>query len=311
MSASSTPLSFAILGATGQVGGRASRQLLSSGHKVRAIVRDRSSAASTELHSIGAELFEIKSNDSNPFALDQTLLTAALTGVDGAFVLVPPHLNTVDTNADAWAYIETVKQAVIASKIKKVVFLSSVAAHRTSGTGVIEKLHHMEQEFNALVKVSDLATVYLRAGFFFTNLNGPLNAVPQGIFPDAILDPNAKVCFISPLDIGDQAALALLDTTIKSGEHRAVELSGPEDLSFAEVASIISEIVGKTVVYAPIPKAEQQKTFEGFGLSPVGAAQFLKLADGIVDGTIAYENPEAVIRGKVYIKEYLTEKLQK
>lgn len=302
---------FAVLGATGQVGGRAARQLLSAGQKVRAVVRDVSSAASIELRTLGAELFEVKVADPNPFATDLTLLTAALTGVAGAFILIPPHLTTADPNKDAFAYLDIVKQAVIASKIPKIVFLSSIAAHRTSGTGVIDKLHHLEQEFNALAKSSDLAVTYVRAGYFFSNLLGALAAVPHGILPGAVLDPNVKVNFISTDDIGDQVAKSLTDSSVKSGETRVVELAGPEDLSHTEVAAIISEIVGKTVNYAPIPKPDQQKTFEGFGLSPAGAAQFLTLADGVVDGTIAFEHPDKIVRGNVHIKDFLTAVLKK
>lgn len=302
---------FAIIGATGKVGGRAARQLLASGFKVRSIVRNASSNASLELQKLGSELFEIKVTDVNPFATDLTLLTAAFTGVDGAFILIPPHLITADPNQDAFAYLETVKQAIIASKIKKVVFLSSIAAHQPSGVGVVDKLHHLEQEFNALVKVTDLAVVYVRPGFFFTNFMGPLAAVPHGILPGAVLDGNIKVNFVSGLDIGDQVAKSLADTSIKSGTSHVVELGGPEELSYAEVASIISDIVGKPVVYAPTPKADQQKTYEGLGFSPAGATQFIQIAEAVVSGKVAFEHPDQVVRGKIHLKDFLTSVLKK
>ena len=303
---------FAVLGATGQVGGRAARQLLAAGHHVRALVRDTTSPASAELKKLGAELHEVKANsEAGPFATNEAQLISGFSGVDGAFVLIPPHLTTADPNADAFGYLKVVKHAIVASKVPKVVLLSSIAAHLPSGTGVIEKLHHLEQEFNEVAKTSQIAVVYVRAGYFMSNLLGSLAAVPHGILPGAILKPDVKVNFISTDDIGDQVAKSLSEEKTERGTSRFVELAGPEDVSHAQVAAIISSIVGKDIAYSPIPQPDQQKTFEGFGLSPAGAAQFLALAAGIDNGTISFEHPSQIVRGKVQIKDFLTAVLKK
>lgn len=308
---SSAAQTFAILGATGQVGGRAARQLLASGHHVRAVVRDTTSTASQELKSLGAELFEVKVNDPSPFGTDTALLTTAFTGVDGAFILIPPHLNIADINKEAAAFVEKVKQAVIASKIKKLVFLSSVAAHLTSGAGPIDKLHRMEQAFNAILKSADIAVTYVRAGYFFSNIVGSLAAVPHGILPGPIQDPETKICAVSTDDIGDLVAKSLLDKSVKTGSSQAIELSGPEELSNNQIVQIISDIVGKPIVYAPMQKDERATIFQGFGFSAEGASQFLLLADGLDNGTITFENAATVVRGKVHFKDFLTAQLKK
>lgn len=305
-------LSFAVLGATGKTGGRAAQQLLASGHKVRAVVRDTSSSSASELKKLGAELFEVKPTDGNasPYATNESQLTAAFTGVDGAFILIPPHVTTPKVNEEAYAYVEHVKRAVIASKIPKVVLLSSYGAQHQTGTGVVEKLHHLEQVFNELAKTSALAVVAVRPGYFFTNILTSLAAVPHGILPGLVVKPDLKLHFIDTDDIGDQIAKSLLDTSVKPGESRVVELAGPEDLSYNEVAKIISEIVGKEIKYAPTPREEQQKQLEGYGISTEGAAQLIGLAVGMENGVAVFENPSSVVRGKVHYKDFLAKVLK-
>lgn len=311
---STSCLSFAVLGATGKTGGRAARQLLSSGHKVRAVVRNASSESALELRKLGAELFEVKPVDdgnTSPFATNESQLTVAFTGVDGAFILVPPHLTSPNINKEAFEFIDHVKRAVIASKIPKVVLLSSYGAQHQTGTGIIEKLHHLEQTFNEVAKDSALAVVAVRAGYFFSNILNRLAAVPHGFLPGIIMNPNLKINFIDAADIGDQVAKSLLDGSIKAGESRVVELAGPEDLTTNEVVKIISDIVGKEVKYSPTPREEQQKLLEGHGFSADGASQLISLAIGMENEVAAFENPSYLVRGRVHFKDYLTKALKK
>lgn len=72
---------FAITGITGQVGGAVAHSLLERGRSIRAVVRDPGRAQAWTAR--GAEL--AVADIGNPSALAN-----ALTGVEGAFILVPP-----------------------------------------------------------------------------------------------------------------------------------------------------------------------------------------------------------------------------
>lgn len=306
---SSRALSFTVLGATGQVGGRTARQLLAAGHKVRAIVRNQASPASQELQELGAQLFEVRSSDPSPYATNEARLSLALSGVDGAFLLIPPHLTTPQPDKDAAKYVDILKRAVKASGVKKVVLLSGIGAQHATGTGVSEKLYYLEQEFSDLAKSSDITVVAIRAGYFFTNIQGSLKAVAAGFFPGSVQNGDKKVNFTSIEDIGDEAAKQLSDGSTHNGSLRFIELAGPEDLTFNEVAQLISEIVGKEIKYVATPKEAQQAQYEGYGLSPAGARQVVLLASGVDDGKIGFEDNSSLVRGTHQIHGFLRSQL--
>jgi nucleoside-diphosphate-sugar epimerase len=83
---------YAVMGITGNVGGAVARALLARGEKVRGIVRNPEKAA--EWQKQGVELFKADYDDAEA-------LTAAFSGVDGVFVMVPPNF------APAPGYVET------------------------------------------------------------------------------------------------------------------------------------------------------------------------------------------------------------
>ena len=312
---STQKLTFTIAGATGSVGGRAARQLLSSGHHVRALARNTSSPASTAIKDTGAVIVDVSvTGSTSPFAISESKLVEALTGSDGAFFLVPPHLNTENPDKDAFEYVDTVARAVLSSKVLNIVFLSAIAAHVPSGTGVVNKMHYLEKIFSGLAQAHDLRVTFVRPGYFFTNLRGPLTIAPNGILPGTVLDHEKKLPFTSPDDIGDQVAKQLLERAAKDSQSsgvRIVELAGPEDLSMAQIASIVSELLEKEVKYTPFPKEVQQSKIEGFGLSPAGASQFVDMAAGLVSGLVDYEDRTTLVRGPTHIKGFIAKSLGK
>lgn len=304
----STP-KFTVLGVTGNVGGRAAQSLLSGGHKIRAVVRDAGSAKAQALKTAGAELFEVRpSNDStDAYATNESQLVAALTGVEAAFLVNPSHLHIEDPDASSAVYVDTLARAVIASKIPRIVLLSSWTAWVKSGVGA--KLHYLESVFNRVAKEHNVAVTYLRPGFFFTNIVGALAALPHGIFPAAVSDANRKIPFISPEDIGDQAVIELLSNEKQTQNPKIVQIAGPEDLSFAEVTKIIAGIVGKDIAYAPIAADKRNETFLSWGLSSEGSRQFIEMFAEIEDGSAKYQLDQ-VTRGKVHFKDFLAAQLK-
>jgi uncharacterized protein YbjT (DUF2867 family) len=71
---------YVVMGITGNVGGATARHLLKQGKQVRALVRNREKAA--KWADQGVELVDGDWNDA-------TAITAALKGVEGAFVMLP------------------------------------------------------------------------------------------------------------------------------------------------------------------------------------------------------------------------------
>ncbi len=88
------------------------------------------------------------------------------------------------------------------------------------------------------------------------------------------LDPDKKVPHTATRDMGAAAARLLRDRSWTGQED--VPLLGPEDLSFNDVAAIISEVLGREVRY-------QQVSFDGFKAQLMDRGMSEAFAQGYVD----------------------------
>jgi len=73
---------------------------------------------------------------------------------------------------------------------------------------------------------------------------------------------------LSPVDIEDIANIAFALLTQGGHQGRVFEITGPQALSMAEVASAISEATGKPVRYQKTTIEEHRRGMEAAGLSP-------------------------------------------
>jgi uncharacterized protein YbjT (DUF2867 family) len=153
---------YLVMGITGKVGGATARHLLKQGKQVRALVRDREKAA--KWADQGVELVEGNWNDA-------TAIAAALKGVEGAFVLLPPVWAPSPDYREAKGVIANYVEALSKVVPSRVVALSSMGANRTSGLGMITALSLLEQGFRSLTS----PVAFVRAGGFVENflLTGP------------------------------------------------------------------------------------------------------------------------------------------
>ena len=139
---------FAVMGATGNIGGRISEQLLAGGHTVRALGRSLE-----KLAGLKAKGAEVLTGD----AADSAFLNKAFSGADGVFALLPPNPVSPDFPAEADRVGEAIAGAIAKSGVRHVVALSSVGAERSSGTGPIVGLHRQEERLKSLTATNVLA----------------------------------------------------------------------------------------------------------------------------------------------------------
>jgi uncharacterized protein YbjT (DUF2867 family) len=149
---------FVVAGATGHVGSVVARELLTAGHKVRAIVRSVDKAKA--LAGQGAELLPGELSD----AASSRARCAEPTGPSSCCPRRRHDSPDVRAFQDRVTHVEAT--AVAESGIRHVVLLSSWGAEKPAGTGPIVGLHVLEE---ALKKTRVLST-FLRAGSFTENL---------------------------------------------------------------------------------------------------------------------------------------------
>jgi uncharacterized protein YbjT (DUF2867 family) len=281
---------YVVTGATGNTGKIVAKQLLAAGKKVRVIVRD--AAKAQELAAQGAEVVTADLTDGAAFG-------KALAGATGLYLLSPPDMGAKDFLKERAAWLASVVATVKAARVPHVVFLSSISADRSSGTGIILSVHEGER----LLREAGVPTTALRAGYFVENWAAVVPAAKgDGVLPSFIA-ANQAIPMVSSVDIGKTAADLLLEG---AAAPRVVELSGPRDLTPNDVAQTLSKILDKPVQVVEPPLDAVVPTFTSFGISPNIAALYRDMYQGLRDNTVVFQGPPAEARrGKTPIEETL------
>lgn len=153
-------------------------------------------------------------------------------GSEGVYIMLPTYFEAQDMFAENTRDLASLKHAVMAAGVPKVVFLSSIGAERETGTGAILKLHEMEEAFSSL----PISTAAIRAGWFMENFHGLIPSAQETGVLWSFLDPlDLRVPMIATRDIGTLAAELLQQTW---PGHRAIELSAEPALSTRRCVSL-------------------------------------------------------------------------
>jgi uncharacterized protein YbjT (DUF2867 family) len=280
---------YTIAGVTGHTGRVVAETLLAKGEPIRVIVRDEKKGAQWKAR--GAEV-ALASLD------DEAGLARALNAAKGAYVLLPPDPTATDFFGSSARIADAVGRAAVKAGVPHLVFLSSVGAHLPTGHGPIGVLYHAERKFEKL----GMATTFVRASYFLENYGAVLPAAKN----DGILPSFLPAGFIHPVvtttDIGRTAAQALLEGP---RGRRVVELSGPVDVTPADIAASLTELLGRPVKVVEAPLDAVVPTFMSFGISQHVAELYREMYAGFLGGGITWEGKGERVRGTVGVKEGL------
>jgi uncharacterized protein YbjT (DUF2867 family) len=278
---------YAIAGVTGHTGKSVAETLHAKGQPIRVIVRDESKGTSWK--SRGAEV-AVASVD------DEAALTQAFSGVKGAYVLLPPDPAVTDFFGSRARMFDAIGRAAVKAALPHLVLLSSIAAQSPKGTGPIAALHHAERSFERL----GIGTTFVRASYFLENYGGLLApAKKDGVLP-SFLPANRTHAVVTTTDIGRTAAQALLDGP---RGRRVIELSGPADVTPADVAAALTDLLGRTVNVVEAPIDAVVPTFMSFGMSQHMAELYREMYDAFIGGRITWEETGERVRGATGLKE--------
>ena len=253
---------------TGGIGRQVLANLLQakSDEAIRVIVRDPSSLRT----DVRKRVEVIRGSHG-----DGDIVNRAFAGADSVFWLVPP--NDQSTSVDA-AYVDFTKPAFEALKkhgVQRVVGVTALGR----GTAVEQSAGYV----TASLRMDDLITstgVSYRAltmPSFMDNLLEQIEPLKKGVFFGPII-PDRKLPSCATRDIAAVAAKLLLDHSWSGVQD--VPVLGPEDISFNDMAQIMSDVLGKPVTYQQIPAAAFKTRLTGFGISDA-------MAQGIVDMMVA------------------------
>lgn len=213
---------LAVTGATGGLGGRVARALAARGVAQRLLVRDPARAPQLPGATVARTTYD-----------DRAAAVAALDGV--RTLLMVSAAETEDRLAEHRAFVDAAAQA----GVEHVVYTSFYGA-APQATFTLARDHWFTEE-------------HLRAsgmGFTFLRDNLYLDFLPHMVGEDDVLRGPAGDGRLAAVSRDDIAASALA-VLLAPGEHvgATYDLTGPEALTFAEIAAIIAAHTGRPVTF--------------------------------------------------------------
>jgi len=238
-------MSLLVIGATGNIGRLLVRELGRRQISLRAFVRHPDHA-----HELATSpLVDLVKGDLRvPASID-----AALEGIDRVFLLAPPTPDQVILQGNVIEAIERTRRPI------RVVMVSGVGAVPPDGPLQMARWSAVTE---SQLRSTGLPCTILRPQFLMQNL---LRVAPS-IQTDNLLCGAFGDARLSLVDGRDLAMVAA--TVLASSEHddRIYTLTGPQSLSFAEVAAIFSEVLGRSIRYADVPVEAYHEQLVGNGV---------------------------------------------
>ena len=226
-----TPAKFLITGATGDTGGYTVRQLLEKNHPVR-VLAHRPDERSEQMRKLGAE---VVFGD----LLDFDSVRAVMRGLQRAYFCYPISPGLVQATAQ---FAEAAKEA----GVEVIVNMSQISARGDSKSNAARQHWLSERVFDW----SGVPAVHLRPTFFAEWLLYLAPMIRQG----KILAPFTTTGRHAPVAAEDQArVIAAILESPDAHLGKTYPLFGPVELTYPQIAAIISRVIGKEVTYQQVP----------------------------------------------------------
>ncbi|GHO50620.1 NmrA family transcriptional regulator [Ktedonospora formicarum] len=210
---------------------------------------------------------------------DLDIVNRAFAGADSVFWVVPPDPHAASVEAAYVDFSRPVCEAFKSQRVKRVVGISTLGR----GT-VLEKNSGFVAGFlikDDLIASAGVSYRALTIASYMDNLLRQVRSIKgQGMFFDMV-SGDRKIPTCATCDIASVATRLLLDHSW-SGQG-SVPVLGPEDLSFNDMAQIMSEVLGRPVRYQQIPGEAYKARLTRSGMSNV-------MAQSMVDLMVAKSN---------------------
>jgi uncharacterized protein YbjT (DUF2867 family) len=227
-----------ITGATGDVGSKVVERLLRRGVRPRIFVRNADKARARF-----GDRVDVLTGD----LADEAALCAALQGADSLFLVNSgPAIPALDALA---------ARAARAAGVRHIVKLSSLDVEKSLAIGA------WHEEGEAAIRASGIGFTFVRPAGFMSNLLAWAHSVKsEGVVRASTGD--GRRAFIHSADI---AAVAVEASVSPKYLGKELPITGPEAVSFAEVAEKIGAAIGKPVRFEAISDKEAGQRFAASG----------------------------------------------
>ena len=231
-----------VIGGRSKIGAALIEELLSRGERVRALVRAGERTGS--LPAAGVVTGDLA---------DEASLVAAMDGIEKVFLLSSPHPDAVTWHRNA---IDAARR----TDVRLLVRSSILGADEESAPEFIDA-HHVSDRY---LRDSGLPHVIVRPNLFLQNIQEstiPAIDASGNFYVDA---GQARISMVDTRDVAAVAAAALCEPGHAGADY---DVTGPEALSYADVAAKLSRALGREVSYVDVPDDAVRGALVGAGLS--------------------------------------------
>jgi uncharacterized protein YbjT (DUF2867 family) len=250
---------------TGQIGRQVLGSLLESGQELRVIARDPSQLPA----GVRQDLDVVEGSHGDPAVVDK-----AFAGADAVLWVTPADPRAPSVEAAYVGFTRPAAEAFRRHGVGRVVGVSMLgrgtpwAARAGFVTGSLA--------MDDLIAASGVAYRALTNPYFMEDTVRQAESIKdQGMFFWPIAG-DRKLPAVATRDIAAAASRLLLDASWSGAGE--VPLLGPEDLSFTDMAEIISEVLGKDVRFRQITLEAYKERFVSLGMSDAMAQGYADMA---------------------------------
>jgi uncharacterized protein YbjT (DUF2867 family) len=242
-----------VTGATGNTGSQVVRALSKRGANMRAFVRDPEKA-----RQLFGDEVELAVGDFG----DASSVPTALDGAQAMLLSCADDPRRVEWEASAI-------DAAAAAGVERIVKLSTIGAKPGAPVAFWDWHGRVEQHLRA----SGVPAVILESSFYMSNLLAAAEQVASGgrLYAPA---GEARVAMIDPRDVGAAAAAAL---TGAGEDGETYVLTGPEAITWAEIAAELSAVTAREVEFVDVPDESAKQGLIASGVPEFVAEQLIRV----------------------------------
>lgn len=254
---------------TGAIGRQVLQHVLESGEPVRVVAREPA-----HLPAHVRERVEVVTGSHG----DSGVVERAFPGADAVFWLPPPNPRAARVEEGYQEFAGPACEVFRRGEVGRVVGISALGRGVAENAGLVSASLAMDD----LIAGTGVSYRALTLPSFMDNLLRQAESIrSQGVFVSPISgDLRSPTC--ATRDIAAAAARLLLDRSW-SGQGE-VPVLGPEDLSFNEMAAIMSEVLGRPVRFQQIPGEAFKARLMEFGSSEAMAQATLDMMNAKNNG---------------------------
>jgi uncharacterized protein YbjT (DUF2867 family) len=249
---------------TGQIGRQVLGNLLDSGEQLRVITRDPSQLPA----EVREDLDIVEGSHGDAAVADK-----AFAGADAVFWLTPADPRAPSVEAAFAGFTRPAAEAFTRHGVGRVVGVSMLGRGTpwAGRAGFVTASLAMDE----LIAASGVAYRALTNPYFMEDTVRQAESIKdQGVFSYPI-DGDRKLPAVATRDIAAAASRLLLARWSGAGE---VPLLGPEDLSYTDMAEIMSQVLGKDVRFQQITFEAYKDRFVRLGMSDAMAQGYTDMA---------------------------------